>query len=96
MPNIESADMKPSVLTAQGRGNWLRLVFRRQMNISLGRYIRMVRIQHATEMLKNSALSVKEIAAAAGFTSLSSFDQACRREIKAAPAAYRAQFTRNG
>lgn len=86
----------PTLAAAVGfSASHLRLVFRRQMHISLGRYIRLVRIQHATEMLKNSTQSIKEIAAAAGFTSLSSFDQTFRREIKTTPAAYRAQGRRN-
>ncbi len=82
----------PRIAAAAGvSASHLRLIFRRQMHMSLGRYIHIARIQKATVMLKKSSLSIKEIATAAGFVSTSSFDQAFLKETGSCPMAYREQ-----
>ena len=67
----------------------LRLCFRKFTGISLGRYIRNCRLHHATALLSNSGLSIKEIAERCGYASAASFCRAYKHESGMSPQEFR-------
>ncbi|AKJ64672.1 helix-turn-helix transcriptional regulator [Kiritimatiella glycovorans] len=67
----------------------LRLVFRESIHLPLGTFIRQTRIHHAQALLRESALSIKEIGFACGFSSPSAFCRSFQREVGVSPRAFR-------
>ncbi len=51
----------------------LRHLFRTEVGVPLGRYVKRLRLERARELLRDSFLEVKEVAAAVGFTDVSHF-----------------------
>lgn len=51
----------------------LRHLFRTEVGVPLGKYVKQLRLEQARELLRGSFLEVKEVAAAAGFTDVSHF-----------------------
>ena len=67
----------------------LRLTFRKEMKVSLGRYIQ-TRIMHKIEpMLRSTDMSVSEIAAEMGYQTESSLIRAFKRESGMTPQQFR-------
>jgi two-component system, response regulator YesN len=57
-------------------------------------HIRRIRLQHAAELLKNAALSVKEISWTVGYVYATSFDRDFRTQYGKSPVEFRCQRTR--
>ena len=58
----------------------IRQTFRKKMNISIGHYQLVQRLQHGVRLLKSTGLSVAEIADRIGFASANGFLLALKRE----------------
>lgn len=65
-------------------GSTLRQTFRREMDLSLGRYQLIHRLRHGIQLLKSTDLSVAEIAERVGFSSANGFMLAIKRECRGA------------
>jgi len=66
--------------------------FRRCYRVTAGEYLRRLRVERAAHALAASALSLSEVAAAAGFYDQSHMTNAFKRATGATPAEYRAAF----
>jgi AraC-like DNA-binding protein len=66
----------------------MRAVFRTQLGISLGRYIRESRLSHAASLLQSTKTTISEVAEKSGFASISAFSRAFKRAYGLAPNAY--------
>lgn len=75
-------------------GSHLRHLFKQHLGISLGRYIRHIRLWHATTMLETTGLSLTEIAYKCGFNSIYAFSRAYKRENGKNPSAVRQQHNK--
>jgi transcriptional regulator GlxA family with amidase domain len=69
--------------------DYLSHLFRRETGVTLTRYINEQRIFQAREMLEKSALSVKEITVAVGYSDPGYFARVFRQLTMDSPAAYR-------
>lgn len=67
----------------------LRKLFRRETGTSPRRFLNTLRMRHAARLLRHSSDSVKEIAAACGFSSDHYFHLAFRKAFGATPSQYR-------
>jgi AraC family transcriptional regulator of arabinose operon len=76
----ETATLSPSRLSH---------VFKDEMGISPGKYLRRIRIQKASSLLATSRLSVKQIMAMAGYDNKSHFVRQFRKEFHITPSEYR-------
>ncbi|WP_249998569.1 AraC family transcriptional regulator [Actinoplanes sp. M2I2] len=63
--------------------------FRKATGLTPHRYLTRLRLQHAAGLLRNSRLSVQQVAMTCGYTSASRFAAAFRQEYGVAPASYR-------
>lgn len=63
--------------------------FRRLTGLSPANYLRTLRLEAATERLRDRRLSVKEIAAATGFSDANQFCRAFRRQYRMSPGEWR-------
>jgi AraC-like DNA-binding protein len=68
--------------------SYLRAIFRENLGISLGKYIRESRLSRAAQLLLEAELSVTEIAAKTGFESLFAFSRAFKKAYGVSPKAY--------
>ncbi len=64
-------------------------VFHREMGVSFKQYLQELRVRRAQALLADPNLSVTEVAYAAGFNDLSTFDKVFRKIAGVAPRAYR-------
>jgi transcriptional regulator GlxA family with amidase domain len=71
----------------------LRRLFRRESSVTLCAYVRQVRLEGAVRLLRETFLSVKEIAAASGFNDQCHFVRTFRRQFGAPPGRYRSLST---
>lgn len=72
-------------------GSTLRQTFRKKMNLSIGHYQLVRRLQHGIQLLRSTDLSVAEIAERVGFSSANGFMLAVKRECRGAtPKTFRA------
>lgn len=69
----------------------LRTLFRKEVSMSLGRYMRLRRVHRAAQMLRDTGCRVSEIALRCGFDSLYSFSRTFRNEMSLSPTEYRKQ-----
>jgi AraC-like DNA-binding protein/mannose-6-phosphate isomerase-like protein (cupin superfamily) len=67
-------------------------IFSEGIHESFNRYVREARIQQAAYLLKNTDLSIKEIAEKTGFGTVHSFTRAFTREKQVPPGRYRSGF----
>ncbi|HXU37816.1 MAG TPA: AraC family transcriptional regulator [Blastocatellia bacterium] len=70
-------------------------VFKNEMGISLGKYLKAQRMQKARELLERTSLNAKEVAAAVGMRDQSHFSKDFKRTYDLTPLQYRAQFFTN-
>jgi AraC-like DNA-binding protein len=68
---------------------YLTRIFKAQYGVPPYRYLIRLRIDHATELLRDSALTVTQICHRAGFNSLSHFITTFRRHVGVSPTQYR-------
>ena len=64
-------------------------LFRFQVGVDLESYIRNARLERAAELLLQTELSIKEIAAAVGYEHASSFDRGFKKAFAVDPSDYR-------
>lgn len=64
---------------------YLSKVFNQTFGISFKRMLNRYRLEHAVTLLKESELSIAEIAYESGFQSMRSFDHACREHLQKTP-----------
>ena len=64
-------------------------LFRAETRLSPGRYLMILRMQKAAELLTGSVLSVKEVMAKVGFNDKSDFVRSFRKTHGTTPSAYR-------
>ena len=69
--------------------SYLRAVFRDGAGVSLGNFVRSVRLVRATYLLEQGKLDLGVIAGRTGFGSLTSFTRAFRRMYEMTPSSYR-------
>ncbi len=69
--------------------NYLSVVFKREMGLSIGQFIRRYRLMLAREMLLNTKLSVKDIASENGFRSENYFCRCFKEQYGKSPLNYR-------
>lgn len=67
----------------------LRGLFKKNMRIGLGSYIRRAKIHRACFLLRSTDLSISQVSDKCGFSSLFSFSRAFRLEIKMSPTEYK-------
>ncbi len=92
MGNLESDLAMPALSSAMGISeSYLRAVFREEAGVSLGNFVRSVRLVRATYLLEEGELELGEIAEQTGFGSLTSFTRAFRRMYEMTPSSYRKQ-----
>ncbi len=73
----------------------VRRLFQRETKMLPMQHLRALRMQRARELLENSTLSVKEIAAAVGTGDVSHFVRNFKRAYGSAPTAHRSQIRRD-
>lgn len=64
-------------------------LFRLQTGVDLHSFVRNSRLQKAAQLLQDTELSIKEIAALTGYQHASSFDRGFEKKFGAPPALYR-------
>lgn len=90
MENLEGDLGMPALADALGSSeSYLRAIFREGAGVSLGNFVRSVRLVRATYLLQEGCLELGEIAAKTGFASLTSFTRAFRRMYDMTPSSYR-------
>jgi len=90
MENLEGDLAMPALSTAMGVSeSYLRAVFRDGAGVSLGNFVRSVRLVRATYLLEQGELDLGVIAERTGFGSLTSFTRAFRRMYEMTPSSYR-------
>jgi AraC-like DNA-binding protein len=67
----------------------LRQLYRNVTGISLGEYIKEIKIRKATELFCTTSMNISEVAFACGFNSLFSFSRAFKRKMHVSPRNYR-------
>jgi AraC-like DNA-binding protein len=68
---------------------YLNRIFKAQYGVPPYRYLIRLRIDHATDLLRDSVLTVTQICHRAGFNSLSHFTTTFRRHVGMSPTQYR-------
>jgi AraC-like DNA-binding protein/ligand-binding sensor protein len=66
--------------------------FKRETGMGFSEFLGRARVQNAKQALANSVLSISEVAAQAGFGSLSQFNRTFRRYVGCSPKEYRASL----
>jgi AraC-like DNA-binding protein len=90
MENLEGDLAMPALSKAMGVSeSYLRAVFRDGAGVSLGNFVRSVRLVRATYLLEQGELDLGVIAERTGFGSLTSFTRAFRRMYEMTPSSYR-------
>jgi AraC family transcriptional regulator len=70
----------------------LNKIFRRHFGMSVGRFLRQLKVEHARQLLANSALPLAQVAAEAGFYDQSHFARVFRRTMGCAPSEFRREM----
>lgn len=87
-----------SVATLAGQVNMTERSFYRnfteQMKISPGKYVELLRLEHAKSLLTDSNCPVQKVALACGYQNLDVFRRAFERKYATSPNTYRKQFSR--
>lgn len=75
-------------------GSYLREQFREGAGVSLGHFVRSVRLMQATRLLRDSSISVREVAEQSGFGSFTAFSRAFGQVYGTSPSVYRKSVAR--
>lgn len=67
----------------------LRMLYRKSTGMSLGSYVRELRIRRAQELLQSSSMNISQIAYSCGFESIYAFSRAFRKKLEMSPSEYR-------
>lgn len=67
-------------------------IFKNVTGMNYSKWLNMIRLEKATELLSNNSMSLTEIAMLSGFQSIPSFNRVFREEKGMAPGEYRAHF----
>jgi len=86
---IALEDLARSVNLSTGR---LAHLFKSEMDLSIQQYLTQLRLAKAKRQLESSFLSIKEIAASVGFSSVTRFVVCFKNVVGATPAHYRKHF----
>jgi len=86
--NLTLAELAKGVDLSPSR---LRHLFRDEVGSSPARYLRALRIEQSEALLRNSTLSIKEIALRVGWQDRSHFERQFKKQRGMTPAQYRAQ-----
>jgi len=70
-------------------------LFKSETGTPPARYLRLMRLRNAADLLKNTALSVKEVAGRLGFDDVSRFVEQFRKAYGLTPSRYRREFWRS-
>lgn len=90
MSHLEEDLALPVLANAMGVSeSYLRAVFREETGVSVGNFVRSVRLLRATHLLERQNHDLGDVARKAGFASLTSFTRAFRRMYDLTPSAYR-------
>ena len=90
MSHLEGDLALPVLANAMGVSeSYLRAVFREETGVSVGNFVRSVRLLRATHLLERQNHDLGDVARKAGFASLTSFTRAFRRMYDLTPSAYR-------
>ena len=89
--HAERLSVAQAARVAGMRPSQLRKTFKRVAGMSLVRYLNHVRLTRALQLLRESELSIAEIAMETGFADQSYFDRRFRREHGETPSAFRAR-----
>ena len=90
MSRLDQRLVLKSMATSLGQSeSHLRRRFRQTTGLSLGRYLRELRLQRACSLLHDSTLAVGEVAGQCGFDSIYSFSRAFKSGMNVSPRAYR-------
>ncbi|YCM42186.1 AraC family transcriptional regulator [Verrucomicrobiaceae bacterium 227] len=88
--NLEGDLAMPALSKAMGVSeSYLRAVFREEAGVSLGNFVRSVRLVQSTYLLEQGQDDLGVIAEKTGFGSLTSFTRAFRRMYEMTPSSYR-------
>jgi transcriptional regulator GlxA family with amidase domain len=82
----ELAEVAKSVNLSPGR---LAHLFKHETGTSIQQYLTQIRLVNATHQLESTFLSIKEIAAAAGFRNVARFTSSFKNAVGTTPAEYR-------
>jgi len=90
MARLDQPIVIKSMATALGHSeSHLRRLFRLATGLSLGRYVRELRLQRACKFLRDSSLTIGDVAAKCGFDSIYSFSRAFKNGLNISPREYR-------
>ena len=89
-PGIDIQALSTSVNVSPSR---LRHLFRLEMAIPLGKYLREYRLDRARGLLETTFLSVKQVSQACGFNDAKHFTRQFRKSFCVSPAGYRRAAT---
>ena len=90
MSHLEGDLALPVLANAMGVSeSYLRAVFRDETGVSVGNFVRSVRLVRETHLLERQNHDLGDVARMAGFASLTSFTRAFRRMYDLTPSAYR-------
>ena len=90
MSHLEGDLALPVLAEAMGVSeSYLRAVFREETGVSVGNFVRSVRLVRSTHLLERENHDLAEVARMSGFASLTSFTRAFRRMYDLTPSAYR-------
>jgi len=90
MPRLDRPIAIKSMATVLGHSESnLRRLFRLATGLSLGRYLRELRLQRACRLLQDSSLTIGDVATQSGFDSIYSFSRAFRNGLNVSPRGYR-------
>ena len=83
--------MEKLAMTLHISGSRLRHLFRSQIGMPIGRYVKLLQMQRARDLLENSFLEVKEICAHVGLNDVSHFSRDYKKAYQEAPSRTRAK-----
>ncbi|MFX0136466.1 MAG: helix-turn-helix domain-containing protein [Candidatus Hodarchaeota archaeon] len=67
-------------------------LFKKELNMNFSAYLKMTRIAHAKELLKNDSLSIKEISYKTGYKHISNFNHDFKNITGISPSKYKRKY----
>ena len=85
----ENVDVRQIASNVNLSPSHLRMIFRKEMHISIGKYIHTQKAQKACHLLQNTSLSIQEIAEQCGYSSIYAFSHFFKNVFAVSPFAFR-------